>query len=56
MKILKWFDPNSNRIDLGVILHYELRHLLTKCHLIGLPSVSEASMDQGSSWNILVGL
>lgn len=55
MKILEWFDSYSNRINLGVIFHHELRHLLTKCHLIGLPPVDEASVNQSSSWNILVG-
>ena len=56
MKILEWFDPHSNSINLGVIFHHELRHLLTKCHLIGLPPVGEASVNQGGSWNIFVGL
>ena len=56
MKILEWFDSYSYRINLGVILHHELRHLLAECHLIGLSPVGEACVDQSSSWNILVGL
>jgi hypothetical protein len=56
MKILEWLDPNSNRINFWVISHHELRHLLTECHLIWLPPVNEAPVDQSSSWNILVGL
>ena len=56
MKITEWLYPNSYRIYLGVIIHHELRNLLAECHLICLPLVDEASVDQSSSWNIFIGL